>query len=219
VSSRDDHTLVISLTKKYCCRFLLASVYVGKRLIVAGRNAVRSNSAATGDIRGALPSPISFAKGENKMKTMFRAVAVSVFGTMLLPVLAQAQAPARPFHDGPVWQLTFIKAKPGVGLKYMNYLAADWKTEQEALKSSGLSLDYKVIQSESHGPNDWSLMLMTEFKDLATMEANKDKAREVVNKALHSDDTKMISGYEERESWREILGERTAREIVLEPKR
>jgi len=60
---------------------------------------------------------------------------------------------------------------------------------------------------------------MTEFKDLATMEANKDKAREVVNKALHSDDTKMISGYEERESWREILGERTAREIVLEPKR
>lgn len=127
------------------------------------------------------------------MKNMLRAIAVSVFAAMLLPALTQAQEPARPFHDGPVWTLMFIKAKPGVGLKYMNFLATEWKTEQEALKNAGLSFDYKVIESESHNPNDWDLMLMTEFKDLATMEANKDKAREVVRKALHSDDNKMIS--------------------------
>jgi hypothetical protein len=161
---------------------------------------------------------ISMHKERIKMNNILRAIAVSVFVAMLLPAFSQAQAPARPFHDGPVWSLTFIKAKPGVGLKYMNYLATEWKTEQEALKSAGLSLDYKVIESESHSQNDWDLMLMTEFKDLATREANKDKAREVVNKALHSDDNKMISGYEERESWREIIGDRVAREIILEPK-
>ena len=153
------------------------------------------------------------------MKSMFRAVAVAVFATLLLPVLMQAQTPVRPFHDGPVWDLTFVKAKPGIGLKYMNYLATDWKTEQEALKKAGLILDYKVIATEAHGTNDWDLMLMTEFKDLATMEANQDKMEDVANKALQSNDQKMIAGYEERMSWREIVGDRLAREIILEPKK
>jgi len=153
------------------------------------------------------------------MTNMFRVVAVAVFAAMLLPALTQAQTPVRPFHDGPVWDIAFIKAKPGVGLKYMYYLAGDWKTEQEALKKAGLILDYKVIETESHSTTDWDLMLMTEFKDLATMEANQDKREEVTDKALNSDDKKMIAGYEERASWREIVGGRLAREIVLEPKK
>jgi len=153
------------------------------------------------------------------MKNMFRVVAVAVFSAMLLPALAQAQMPVRPFHDGPVWDIAFIKMKAGVGLKYMNWLATEWKTEQEALKKAGLILDYKVIGTEAHGTTDWDLMLMTEFKDLATMEAQEDKREDVANKATNSDDKKMIAGYEERTGWREIVGGRLAREIILEPKK
>jgi len=153
------------------------------------------------------------------MKNMFRVVAVAVFSAMLLPALAQAQMPVRPFHDGPVWDIAFIKVKAGVGLKYMNWLATEWKTEQEALKKAGLILDYKVIGTEAHGTTDWDLMLMTEFKDLATMEAQEDKREDVANKATNSDDKKMIAGYEERTGWREIVGGRLAREIILEPKK
>src|ERR1019366_774252 len=72
---------------------------------------------------------------------------------------------------------------------------------------------------ESHGPDDFDLMLMTEFKDLATMEANQDKREAVGNQALKSNDKKMIEGYQERASWREIIGSRLAREIILEPKK
>jgi hypothetical protein len=151
------------------------------------------------------------------MKNMFWIVAV--FATLLLPVLTQAQMPVRPFHDGPVWDITFVRTKPGIGLKYANYLATEWKTEQEALKKAGLILDYKVIETEAHGTTDWDLMLMTEFKDLATMEAEQDKREDVANKATKSDDQKMIAGYEERASWREIVGDRLAREIILEPKK
>src|SRR5208283_5674829 len=111
------------------------------------------------------------------MKNMIRVIAVLVFAAMLLPNLSLAQtAPARPFHDGSVWDITFVKAKPGVGLNYMNYLATEWKTEHEALKKAGLILNYMVIATESHSPNDFDLMLMTEYRDLATMEANQDKA-------------------------------------------
>ncbi len=153
------------------------------------------------------------------MKNLLRLVALAVFAAMLMPALTQAQTPARPFHDGPVWDISFIKVKPGVGLKYMNWLSTEWKTEQEALKSAGLILDYKVIETEAHATTDWDMMLMTEYKDLATMEAQEDKREDVANKATHSDDKKMIAGYEERTSWREIVGGRLAREIVLEPKK
>jgi hypothetical protein len=153
------------------------------------------------------------------MTNLLRAVAVAVFAAMLLPAVTQAQMPVRPFHDGPVWDIGFIKGKPGVGLKYMNWLATDWKTEQEALKKAGLILDYKVIVTETHGTTDWDIMLMTEFKDLATMEAQQDKREEVADKATNSDDKKMIAGYEERATWREIVGDRLAREIILEPKK
>jgi len=134
------------------------------------------------------------------------------------PQAASPTPPARPFHDGPVWTLTFVHTKPGLGLKYMEYLATDWKKEQDALKKAGLILDYKVIGAESHSPNDWDLMLMTEFKDLATLEANEDKMEAVAMQALDLNDQKMLQGYQERSSWREILGDRLAREIILEPK-
>jgi len=154
------------------------------------------------------------------MKTLIRVVAVLAFTAMLLSTMSFAQAPpVRPFHDGPVWDITFVKVKPGVGLKYMEYLSSQWKTEQEALKKAGLTLNYMVIQTESHSPNDWDLMLMTEFKDLASMETNQDKAEAVSTQALNSNDTKMIEGYQERASWREIMGDRLAREIILEPKK
>ncbi len=37
--------------------------------------------------------------------------------------------------------------------------------------------------------------------------------------ALNSNDQKMIAGYEERAGWCDIIGERLAREIILEPKK
>jgi hypothetical protein len=154
------------------------------------------------------------------MKKMIRVIAMLAFAAILLPTLALAQSmPVRPFHDGPVWDITFVKAKPGVGLNYMNYLATEWKTEHEALKKAGLILNYMVIETEAHSPTDFDIMLMVQYKDLATMEANQDKEEAVVNQALNSNDQKMIAGYQERATWREIIGDRLAREIILEPKK
>jgi len=59
---------------------------------------------------------------------------------------------------------------------------------------------------------------MTEYKDLATMEANAEKAESVVMSALATDEQKVRQGYKDRLEIRDIIGDRTAREIVLEPK-
>jgi hypothetical protein len=142
------------------------------------------------------------------------ALALSAAGAAALTVHAQTK---RPYRDGTVWNVTFVRMKPGMDSAYLNYLAADWKRNQEAAKKEGLIVSYKVLATEAHSPTDWNLMLMTETKDLATMEASQDKADALTQKMV-GDDTKQMQGYKDRSEIREIMGDRLAREIVLEPK-
>ncbi|MGH9971604.1 MAG: hypothetical protein ACREBG_27935 [Pyrinomonadaceae bacterium] len=123
----------------------------------------------------------------------------------------------RPFHNGSVWNVAFIRMKPGMETAYLNYLAGSWKNNQEAMKKEGLVLSYKVLTTEGHNPGDWNVMLLTEYKDLATMEANEDKADAVAQRVV-GDDEKQRQGYRDRLEIREVMGDRLAREIVLAPK-
>jgi hypothetical protein len=108
--------------------------------------------------------------------------------------------------------------KPGMETAYMNYLTGSWKKEQEAQKKEGLTLSYKVISVEGHTPGEFNLMLMTEYKDLASMEAGQDKADALLQQVVGNDE-KQMQGYRDRADIREIIGNRLGREIVLEPKR
>ena len=131
-----------------------------------------------------------------------------------LSVYAQVK---RPFRNGSVWNIAFIRMKPGMETAYLNYIATDWKKEQEAAKKEGLILSYRVLGTEAHSGTDWNLLLMTEYKDLATMEANEVKEDNLVQKVI-GDDKVQIQGYQQRAEIREVLGDRLAREIVLEPR-
>jgi len=134
--------------------------------------------------------------------------------TVGVVVVAQVN---RPFRNGSVWNISFIRMKPGMEIAYQNYVASEWKREQEALKKDGQILSYKVITTEAHGSNDWNIMLMTEYKDLATMEANETKADNLAQTVIGSDE-KQMQGYRDRLQIREVLEIRIAREQVLEPK-
>jgi hypothetical protein len=150
------------------------------------------------------------------MKT--KRIAVGSFAVVLLiaaiSVFAQVN---RPYHDGTVWDIGFIRMKPGMDTLYLNYIAGQWKAEQEAQKKDGNILSYKVLSVEAHTPGEWNLMLMTEYKNLATMEANQDKAEAVAQRVVGNDEV-QIKGYKERLEIREVMGNRLAREIILEPK-
>ena len=136
---------------------------------------------------------------------------------LLLGALVYAQT-VHPTHNGSVWTLAFIHVKAGMAPAYNKYLANDWKKEQEALKSAGIILSYKVIGTEAHSPTDWDLMLMVEYKDLASLEGNEDKADALLEKMFGGDE-KVMQGYKDRSEIREVLGTRLAREIILEPKK
>jgi hypothetical protein len=149
-----------------------------------------------------------------KLKRIFISSLVLLALIVGISVYAQVK---RPYHNGSVWSIAFIRMKPGMETAYMNYLAGPWKANQEAAKKEGLILSYKVVGAEGHTPADWNLLLMTEYKDLATMEANEDKGDALAQKMIGNDE-KQMQGYKDRSEIREVMGDRLAREIILEPK-
>jgi hypothetical protein len=139
-----------------------------------------------------------------------------VVALLVIGVSVYAQV-NRPYHTGSVWNIAFIRIKPGMDTAYLNYVAGQWKAEQEAQKKDGNILSYKVLSVEAHTPGEWNLMLMTEYKSLAAMEANEDKAEAVAQRVIGNDE-KQMQGYKERAEIREVMGERLAREVILGPK-
>lgn len=147
-------------------------------------------------------------------------VLAGVLAVCLLALGAAVYAQmTRPTHEGSVWELSFIRMKPGMESAYMKYLASDWKKEQEAMKAEGITLSYKVIGTEAHTTGDWNLILMVEYKNLATMEANAAKADALLQRIFPGGDEKVMQGYRERSEIREVMGTRLAREVILEPKK
>jgi len=142
----------------------------------------------------------------------------SLFVIMLTMSIVTSAQVNRPYHDGSVWIVGVIQVKPGMSTAYKNYLATDWKRNQEAMKKAGIILSYMVIQTESHSGTDWNMLLLTEYKDLATYEANQDKADNLGQTLVGNDDVQM-QGYRDRSLIREVLGNRLARELKLEPKK
>ncbi len=150
------------------------------------------------------------------MKTKRILICSLIASLLLLGISVFAQV-KRPYRNGSVWNIAFIRMKPGMGTAYMNYLATDWKKNQEAMKREGIILSYKILETEAHGTGDWNLLLLTEYKDLATMEANEDKADAVAQQVIGTDQ-KQMQGYRDRAEIREVMGDRLAREIILESK-
>jgi len=151
------------------------------------------------------------------VKLSKRVLVGSVTGLLLVGGLSVYAQVKRPYRPGSVWTMNFIRMKPGMETAYLTYVSGAWKAEQEAAKKEGLVLSYKVLTTEGHSTGDFNIILMTEYKDLATMEANAVKGEALLQKVV-GDDQKQMQGYKDRSEIREIVGDRLAREMVLEPR-
>lgn len=154
-----------------------------------------------------------------KKKTAIVALAAGVVGLASgLGAGLVSQPSAKAYKNGSVWEVQFVRMKPGMDDAYKNYLSGQWRSVNEALKKDGLILSYKVLECEAHGKDDFNLMLMTEYKDLASMEEGEPRM-EAVEERVVGNQAKQESGYKERGEIRELIGSRLSREIVLEGKR
>ena len=138
---------------------------------------------------------------------------VALCTTVVLMLFAQATlAQDKPYKQGSVWSVTFIKVKPGMFDVYLRDLAANRKALMEQARKDGLILSEKMLAGDSRGHDDFDLMLMVEYKNWAAFDGLDDKFRAIAQKVVGSED-KQTQMMVKRTEVREILGNKNMQEI------
>ena len=144
-----------------------------------------------------------------RLVTLAACAALAVVGAVL--VRAQSDAP---YTEGPVWGITMVKTKPGMSDDYLKTLAKIYKSTNDEMKKQGLIMDYKVLLGNDSNPQDFDILLMVEYKNMAAFDGLREKADPITDKILGSEDAQR-QGAIKRMEIREIMGNKLMREVTL----
>lgn len=126
------------------------------------------------------------------------------------PVIGQVH---KYFTPGTVWTVSMIRIAPGMDQMYMEYLDGRFKKGEDAQVKAGFQKSYKILRTLDDG-DDWNLLILREYESLAAMEANLEKADALMQQVEGSDQVQM-QGYQDRSKYRDVVGTRYAREVIL----
>jgi len=119
-----------------------------------------------------------------------------------------------PYTEGPVWNITMVKAKYGMGDEYLKGLAKTFKGTLDEAKKENLILDYKILLGDAATPHDFDILLMVESKSMAMFDNAREKFDPIARKIEGSPDQQRQTATK-RVEIREILGSKLMREITL----
>ena len=118
------------------------------------------------------------------------------------------------YTDGPVVNVAAIRTEYGKCDEYMKYLDTTWKSEQEAAKSAGNIISYRVVRVEARGENDANIYLVTNYKNWAAFDGATAKSDAIIKQGegtLAASD----QGGVDRAKIRRVLGSWTGQEVDL----
>jgi len=145
------------------------------------------------------------------MKTVRTVVFIGVLTALgALPVIGQVH---KFFSPGTVWTVTMIKMASGMDQTYLQYLDGQFKKGEEAQIKAGFQKSYKILRTMDDG-GGWNLLILREYTSLASIESNVEKADALLQQTDGTDQAQM-QGYQDRSKYREVIGTKYARELVL----
>ena len=118
------------------------------------------------------------------------------------------------YKEGSVWTITMVRTKPGMSNEYLKSIKSTLKLINDEAVKQGLILSYKVMQGPSANQDDWNIMLMEEFKNLAATEGHDDQWKAIKEKVLGGADAEKKL-MQSRLDIREILGDKMMREVIF----
>jgi hypothetical protein len=119
-----------------------------------------------------------------------------------------------PYTEGHVWELTMVRTKPGMTDDYLKNLTNAYKSTSEEAKKLGIIMDYKILIGDSANKDDYDILLLVEYKNMAAFDNLREKTDPIARKLIGTED-QMREGSVKRMEIREILGTKTMREITL----
>ena len=119
-----------------------------------------------------------------------------------------------PYTEGAVWDVTMIKTKAGMSDDYLKALAKIFKSTNDEAKKQGIITDYKILIGDAATQQDYDMLLMIQYPNMAALDGLRDKLDPIAGKLIGSDDQQRQMAVKRLEI-REIMGGKTMREITL----
>ena len=108
------------------------------------------------------------------MKRMFNMTAITLTVILGLLVLQQAahsqtaRTALETYEEGPVWQIMTFRTAPGKTELHLKNIATAWEHQLKLAVKKGVLVDYKVLTKWSSGPEDWNIMVIEMFPNMAS---------------------------------------------------
>jgi hypothetical protein len=134
---------------------------------------------------------------------------------LILTIASPAGGQERPYTEGNVVAVSYIRIKPGMFDKYVKFLDTEYKKLVEAEKKQGVIVDYAVYTSPQRDENDWNMILTLTYKNMAALDDLRDKIEPLVTSALGLSPERAAQATVERGAVRDLVGNRLLRQIIL----
>ena len=107
-----------------------------------------------------------------------------------------------------------VRAKAGMGDDYLKNLAKAYKSTSDEAKKQGIIMDYKILLGDAANADDFDILLMVQYKNMAALDGLRDKTDPIAAKLIGGEE-QLREGSVKRMEIRDILGSKTMREITL----
>src|SRR5438874_12952791 len=122
-----------------------------------------------------------------KYKIVLIAVSLVAFAAFVRAQSSSSGSSGAPYTEGPVWDITMVKTKPGMDDDYLKSIAQTFKGVMEEQKKQGIIMDYKVLLGDAADRNDFNILLMVEFKNMAAFDGLREKTYSIMSKVMGSE--------------------------------
>jgi hypothetical protein len=107
-----------------------------------------------------------------------------------------------------------VKTKPGMSDDYLKALSKIFKATNDEAKRQGIITDYKILAGDASTQQDYDILLMIEYPNMAALDGLRDKFDPISTKLVGTEDQQRQLAVKRLEI-REIMGDKTMREITL----
>ena len=156
------------------------------------------------------------------MKHVFKMTIVTfsvIFGLLALQQSAYSQTARvalETYEEGPVWQIMTFRTAPGKTEIHLKNIATVWEHQLKLAVKKGVLVDYKVLTKWSSSPDDWNIMVIEIFPNMASYDTFWESWAAIDAETV--DTPEFEERFERLQSTgTEFLGTVFAREVRLKP--
>jgi hypothetical protein len=144
-------------------------------------------------------------------RSLFRLLLLTL---TLSAVGSKAVAQNPNYTNGPVWRVTYIDVKPGMGDQFWTDIRQNFRPIYDEFKKQGWVLDYKFYTNPVlENPHDWSVAITVQYKSWGTLDEMAEKAAAIAEKHYGSRQA-MSDAAKKRNEFAPAIRSALAREVT-----